>query len=87
MLENNQDNDFNDNKLTNLDFIKVNRNPISDNEITNKKYADDELNKNTIVRFSQTLTNYLKISVGNDIYNLAKYNKYYLTDKMCVRLL
>ena len=45
-----------------------------------KKYVDDEIDKNTIVRFNQTLTNYLKVSVGNDVYHLTKYNKYYLTD-------
>ena len=40
-----------------------------------KKYIFDELDKNTIVRFNQTLENYLKVSVGNDIYNLTKYNQ------------
>ena len=28
-----------------------------------------------MLRFNQTLKNYLKISVGNDTYNLTKYNK------------
>ena len=36
---------------------------------------DDDLDKNTIVRFNQTLQNYLKVSVGNDFYNLSKYDK------------
>ena len=80
MVKNNQDNDFNDNKLTNIDSITVNRNPTSDNELTNKKYIDNELDKNTILRFNQTLQNYLKVSVGNDTYNLTKYNKIQLTD-------
>ena len=80
ILKNNQDNDLNDKTLTNLDSITINRNPTSDNEVSNKKYVDDELDKNTIVRFNQTLENYLKISVGNDIYNLTKYNKTQLTD-------
>ena len=71
---------MNDNNLTNLDSIKVNRNPNSDNELVNKKYLDDELDKSTIVRFNQTLENYLKVCVGNDIYNLTKYNKIQLTD-------
>ena len=30
--------------------------------------------------FNQTLQNYLKVSVGNDIYNLTKYDKIQLTD-------
>ena len=80
LVKNNQDNDLNDNKLTNLDSISIKRNPTSDNEVTNKKYLDDELDKNTILRFNQTLQNYLKISVGNDTYNLTKYNKIQLTD-------
>ena len=71
IVKNNQDNDINDNKLTNIDSIIFNRNPTSDNEITNKKNVDDELDKNTIVRFNQTLENYLKVFVGNDIYNLT----------------
>ena len=80
LVKNNQDNDFNDNKLTNINSITVNRNPNLDNEVTNKKYVDDQLDKNTIVRFNQTLENYLKISVGDTIYNLTKYNKIQLTD-------
>ena len=80
LVKNNQDNDFNDNKLTNLDSVVVNRNPTNDNELTNKKYIDDELDKNTIVRFNQTLQNYLKVSVGNTIYNLTKYDKQNIID-------
>ena len=81
IVKNNQDNDFNDNKLTNIDSIQVDRNPISDNEVSNKKYIDDSIAEGALVRFNQTLTNYLKVSVGSDTYNLTKYNKYYLTDK------
>ena len=80
LVKNNQDNDLNDNKLTNLDSITINRNPTLDNEVSNKKYIDDELDKNTIVRFSQTLSKYLKVSVGNDTYHLTKYEKNYITD-------
>ena len=72
LVKNNQDNDFNDKKLTNIDSVVVNREPTNDNELANKKYIDDELDKNTTVRFSQTLTNYLKNSIGNEIYNLTK---------------
>ena len=34
----------------------------------------------TLVRFNQTLQNYLKVSVGIDTYNLTKYNKISITD-------
>ena len=46
LVVNNQDKGFNDTKLTNIDSNTVN--PTSDNEISNKKYVDDELDKNTI---------------------------------------
>ena len=85
LVKNNQDNDPNDKNLTNLDSIKVIGNPNSDNELVNKKYLDDELDKNTIVRFNQTLENYLKVSVGIDIYNLTKYNKIQLTDTTIIK--
>ena len=80
LVKNNQDNDLKDNKLTNLDSITVKRNPTSDNEVSKKKYIDDELDKNTIVRFNQTLQNYLKVSVCNDTYNLTNYDKIQITD-------
>ena len=77
---NDQNNEFDNNELTNLDSITVNRNPNLDNELGNKKYIDDELDKNTVLRFNQTLENYLKVSVGNDTYNLTKYDKVQFTD-------
>ena len=80
LVKNNQDNYLNDNKLLNLDSITVNRKPNQDNELSSKKYIDEELDKNTIVRFNQTLENYLRVSVGNDIYNLSKYDKIQITD-------
>ena len=80
MVKNNQDNDFNDNKLTNINSITINNNPTDNNHVSNKKYIDDELDKNTILRFNQTLQNYLKVSVGDDIYNITKNSKNQLTD-------
>ena len=38
IVNNNQDNKFDDNKLTNLDSTIVNRHPTSDNELAKKKY-------------------------------------------------
>ena len=80
LVKNNQDNDFNDNKITNLDSVQVNRNPSSDNELANKEYIDDSIREGILLRFNQTLQNYLKVSVGNDMYNLFKYDKIQLTD-------
>ena len=80
IVKNNRDNDLNDNKLTNTNSITINNNPTDNNHVSNKKYIDDELDKNIILRFNQTLENYLKVSVGKIIYNLTKYNKNQLTD-------
>ena len=81
LVKSNQDNILNDKKLTNLDSITPNRNPSLDNELTNKLYVDNELDENTVIRFNQTLqTLHLKVSVGNDTYNLTKNNKISITD-------
>ena len=85
LVKNNQDNNFKDNVLTIINSITININPTDNNHVSNKKYVDDELDKNTIVRFNQTLSNYLKVSVGNDIYNLAKYNKIKITDRTIIK--
>ena len=76
----NQDNEFDNNKLTNLDSVSVIGNRNSDNELVNKKYLDDELDKNTVLRFNQTVENYLKVTVGNDTYNFNYYDKIQITD-------
>ena len=82
---NDQDNEIDNRKLTNLDSITVNRNPNLDNELANKEYIDDELDKNTVLRFKQTLQNYLKVSDGNDTYNLTKYDKVQFTDTTIIK--
>ena len=43
------------------------------------KYIDDELDKNIILRFIQSLQNYLKLSIGNDTNKLTKQNKINIT--------
>ena len=75
-----EDNEFDNNKLTKLDSITVNRDPNLDNELSNKKYVDDSIAEGTLLRFNQTLENYLKVSIGNDTYNLTKYNKIQIID-------
>ena len=80
MVENNQDIDFNDNKITNIISITNNRNPRSDDKLTNKNYLDDSIRENTVLRFNQTLQNYLEVSVGNYVYNLTKYDKILIID-------
>ena len=75
IVKNNQNNDLNDNKLTNINSITINNNPIDDNHVANRKCIDDESDEKTVLRFNQTLENYLKVSVGNDTYNLTKDDK------------
>ena len=74
-------------ELTKLDSFTVNRGPSSDNELANKNYTDDSIGECTIVRFNQTLENYLKVSVGNDTYNLTKYDKIQITDTTIIKYL
>ena len=77
-----------------LDSILIPPNTII--EIPTKSYVDSLHGENersrpdlglnfydesiTLVRFNQTLQNYLKVSVGNDTYNLTKHNKISITD-------
>ena len=81
-----QDNDFDNNKLTNLDSINVDRIPTIDNELTNKKkYVDDSINENTIVRLNQTLQSKLKVTVGNNEYNLTNYDIKQIIDRTVMK--
>ena len=64
LVKNNQDNDLKNKNLTNTNSVTINSNPTDDNHVLNKKYVDDTLGDNNILRFNQTLKNYLKISVG-----------------------
>ena len=53
--------------------------------IKNTSNIDVELDRNTILRFNQTLSNYLKVSFGNDTYILTKYEKIHLIDVTEIR--
>ena len=64
----------------------MNGNPSSYNEVSNKKSVDDSIGESTLLRFNQTLQNYLKASVGNDTYNLTNYDKLQITDTTEVKL-
>ena len=64
---NDQDNEFENNKLTNLDSTTVSRDPSTDNQLANKKYIDDSIGEGTIKRFDESLQNYLKVSVGKNV--------------------
>ena len=44
-----QDNEFDYNKLTDLDSITVNKDPSSDKERPNKKYVDDSIGGGNIL--------------------------------------
>ena len=59
-VSNNQDKNFCNIRLPNLDSITVNGNPTIDIEISIKKYVDDELDEITSVRFKQSLQKFSK---------------------------
>ena len=77
---NDQVNEIDKNRLTNLDSIRVNRDPISDNKVSNKKYVGNSIGESTLLRLNQTLQNYLKVSVGKDTNNLTENDKKQFTD-------
>ena len=77
---NDQDKEFDNRKLTNLGSLVVNRNPNIDNEVSNKKYVEDSIREGSLLRFNQTLQDYLKVSVEKDTYNLTKYFIKQITD-------
>ena len=80
LVKNNQDNDLNDKKLTIVNCLTNNQNPTSENQVVNKKYVDDSIGDGNVLKFNQTLENYLKVSVGNVIFDLMKYNKIQIND-------
>ena len=85
LVKNNQDNDFNDIRLINLDSVSVSTYPSLDNELSIKKHVDDSIAVGTIVTFKQTLENYLKVSIGIDTYKLTKYKKVQLIDTTVIK--
>ena len=86
LVKNNQDKDLNDNKLTNINSITINNNPTDDNHVSNKKYVDDQLDKDTIVRLNvDSNDKYLKVNINNTTYNLQIYNKIKLTDSTVIK--
>ena len=72
--------EVNKNKILNSNSITVNRNPNLDNYLSSKNYVVDSIGEYTIVRIIQTSQNYLKVSVGNDKYNLTKYDETQIID-------
>ena len=82
---NDEDNEFDKNKLNKVDSVTVNRNPTSDIELACKKINDGSIEEGTIVGFNQTITNYLKVSVGDNTYNLTKYDKLQITDTTIIK--
>ena len=81
MVKNNQDNNFNDNKLTNINSITINNNPSDENHVSNKKHIDEELDKDTIVRLNDDSNDrYLQVRINNTPYNLQIYNKTQISD-------
>ena len=56
------------------------RDPLTDNELSNRKNIDDELSKNTILRFNHLMQKYLEVTVGNTDYILELYVGYQKTD-------
>ena len=86
LVKNNQDNNFNNNKLTNINSITINTNANDNNHVTNKKYVVDPLDKDTIVNLNDNSNDrYWKVNINNSLYNLQIYNKILLTDTTIIK--
>ena len=73
---NDQGNDFDDNKVSNLDSNTVNRDPSPDKELSNKKYVDDSIGEGTLLRFNQLykiISKFLLEMIPIILLNLIKY--------------
>ena len=80
-VKNNQNNDFNDNIILNVASIQINNNPTNDDHAVNKKFIDDEIDTNTIVRLNDNShDHYLQVRVNTLPYNLQIYNKTQIID-------
>ena len=64
---NDQSSELDIKKLTNIYSVKVNREPISDGELSTENYIDDSIEEGLVFRFIQTLEKFLNVSVRNDI--------------------
>ena len=71
--------------LTNVISITTKQIPTSDHQVANKKFVDDAIGDGNVLRLIQTLQNYLKVSVGDDTYNLTKYNKNQMADTTIIK--
>ena len=81
LVKNNQSNNFNNNIISNVKSIEINDKPSNDKHCINKKYFEDELDNNTIVRLNDNSNNgYLKVQINNNFYNLQIHNKIQITD-------
>ena len=83
---NDQDNEFDNNNFKKLDSVSVNRDPSSDDELANKKYDDDSIGEGLLLRFNQTLKNYLNVSVGNDVSNVTKNDKIHIQTQQLLNI-
>ena len=77
----NQNNDFNNIKITNVRSFQIIDRPANDNDAMYKKYLVDEIDSNTIVRVNDNSNDrYLQVQVNNIPYNLQIYNKTQILD-------
>ena len=81
LVKNNQTNDFNDNIILNVRSIQINDNPSNNDHVVNKKFVNDEIDSNTIVRLNDDSNErYLQVQVNNIPYNLQIYNQTHISD-------
>ena len=68
----NQDTEFDNNNLTNLNSITLIRDSTIDYEVVRKRSVDDSIQNSTIVGFNQILESYLNNTVKGTVFYLKK---------------
>ena len=53
--------------------------------MANKKYVDDSIEDDNILKFNRALQNCVKVSVGNNLYNLTKFYKVQISYKTIIK--
>ena len=53
--------------------------------LSNKKYFDDQLKRDILLSSNPTVQSYLKVTVGNDVFNLKNYDRKLIIDATIIK--
>ena len=68
-----------------MESITKEKNPLLDEKVSNEKLIDDDLDRITILGSIQTLQNYRKVSIRNDVYKVTISGRKQITDTAIIK--